>query len=134
MNTFDSIGFNFDMLCHTYMLRNYKSAFMVLFIGCSFKFILTVGVEESIVKAPLVSLQSKNTNDANIEVRFKQLIPWSVFRGHSRLFNSYFKDKFKWTSDTYISFTIVSNSDYLWKSDILVGSFALWQCGSLVNG
>jgi hypothetical protein len=26
MNTFDSVGFNFDMLCHTYMLRNYKSA------------------------------------------------------------------------------------------------------------
>jgi hypothetical protein len=27
MNTFDSIGFNFDMLlCHTCMLRNYKSA------------------------------------------------------------------------------------------------------------
>jgi phage-related holin len=30
MNTFDSIGFNFDMLCHTYMLRNYKSALMIL--------------------------------------------------------------------------------------------------------
>jgi hypothetical protein len=27
MNMFDSIGFNFDMLCHTYMLRNYKSYF-----------------------------------------------------------------------------------------------------------
>jgi hypothetical protein len=26
MNTFDSIGFNFDMSCHTYTLRNYKSA------------------------------------------------------------------------------------------------------------
>jgi hypothetical protein len=26
MNTFYSIGFNFDMLCHTCMLRNYKSA------------------------------------------------------------------------------------------------------------
>jgi hypothetical protein len=26
MNTFDSIGFNFDMLCYTYKLRNYKSA------------------------------------------------------------------------------------------------------------
>jgi hypothetical protein len=33
-------------------------------IGCSLKFILKVGVEESIVNAPLVSLQSKNTNSA----------------------------------------------------------------------
>jgi hypothetical protein len=32
------------------------------------------GVEESIVNAPLVSLQSKNTNNAKSEVRFKQLI------------------------------------------------------------
>jgi hypothetical protein len=39
-------------------------------IGCSFKFILKVGVEESIVNAPLVSLQSKNTNNAESEVRF----------------------------------------------------------------
>jgi hypothetical protein len=34
-------------------------------------FILKVGVEESIVNAPL---QSKNTNNAKSEVRFKQLI------------------------------------------------------------
>jgi hypothetical protein len=38
-------------------------------VGCSFKFILKVGVEESIV-----SLQSKNTNNAKSEVRFKHLI------------------------------------------------------------
>jgi hypothetical protein len=37
-------------------------------------FILKVSVEESIVNAPLVSLQSKNTNNAKSEVRFKQLI------------------------------------------------------------
>jgi hypothetical protein len=43
-------------------------------IGCSFKFVLKVGVEESVVNAPLVSLQSKNTNNAKDEVRFKQLI------------------------------------------------------------
>jgi hypothetical protein len=43
-------------------------------IGCSFKFLLEVGVEESFVNAPLVSLQSKNTNNAKSEVRFKQLI------------------------------------------------------------
>jgi hypothetical protein len=30
---FDSIGFNFDMLCHTYTLRNYKSAFIVNFFN-----------------------------------------------------------------------------------------------------
>jgi hypothetical protein len=39
-----------------------------------FKFLLKDGVEESIVNAPLVSLQSKNTNNATSEVRFKQLI------------------------------------------------------------
>jgi hypothetical protein len=43
-------------------------------IGCSFKFILKVGAEKSIVNAPLVSLQSKNTHNAKSEVRFKQLI------------------------------------------------------------
>jgi hypothetical protein len=43
-------------------------------IGCSFKFLLKLSVDESIVNAPLVSVQSKNTNDAKSEVRFKQLI------------------------------------------------------------
>jgi hypothetical protein len=38
------------------------------------KFLLKVGTEESIVKAPLVNLQSKKTNNAKSEVRFKQLI------------------------------------------------------------
>jgi hypothetical protein len=65
-------------------------------IGCSFKFILKVGVEESIVNAPLVNLQSKKINNAKSEVRFKQLIricnPWCV---HNRLFNANFEDKFK---------------------------------------
>jgi hypothetical protein len=31
---------------------------------CSFKFIFKVGIEESIVNAPLINLQSKNTNIA----------------------------------------------------------------------
>jgi hypothetical protein len=50
--------------------------FLIYFksIGCSFKFILKCGLEESIVNALLVSLQSKNTNKAKTEVRFKQLI------------------------------------------------------------
>jgi hypothetical protein len=43
-------------------------------IGCSFKYIFKVGVEESIVNPPLVSLQNKNTNNAENEVRFKQWI------------------------------------------------------------
>jgi hypothetical protein len=51
-----------------------------------------VVVEESSVNAPLVSLHTKNTNDAQSEARFKQLIhdPWCV---HNRLFNAYFEDK-----------------------------------------
>jgi hypothetical protein len=36
--------------------------------------ILKVGVEESIVNAPLVSLHIKNPNNAKSEVTFKQLI------------------------------------------------------------
>jgi hypothetical protein len=39
-------------------------------IGCLFKFILKIGVEESIVNALRVSLQSKNTNNAKSEVIF----------------------------------------------------------------
>jgi hypothetical protein len=42
-----------------------------VYIGCLFKLILKVGVEEPIVNAPLVSLRSKNTNKAKSEVRFK---------------------------------------------------------------
>jgi hypothetical protein len=66
------------------------------FIGCSFKFLLEVGVDESIVNALLVCLQSKNTNNVKSEVRFKQLIrdlnPWCV---HNRFFNTNLEDKFK---------------------------------------
>jgi hypothetical protein len=65
-----------------------------IFIGCSFKFILKVGIEESIVNALLVPLHSKNTNNAKSEVRFKQLIrdlnPWCVHSKHNRLFNANF--------------------------------------------
>jgi hypothetical protein len=42
------------------------------YIGYLFKYLLKVGVEGSIVNAPLVSLQSKNTNNAKwLEVRLK---------------------------------------------------------------
>jgi hypothetical protein len=37
-------------------------------------FILKVGVEQSIVNAPFVSLQNKDTNNTKSEVRFEQLI------------------------------------------------------------
>jgi hypothetical protein len=43
-------------------------------IGSSFKFLLKVGVKESIVNAPLVSSQSKNINNTKSEVKLKQLI------------------------------------------------------------
>jgi hypothetical protein len=58
---------------------------MHLSIGCSFKFLLKVGVEESIVNAPLISLYSKSTDNTESEVRFKQLIrdPQSVVRSQS---------------------------------------------------
>jgi hypothetical protein len=52
---------------------------MIMNIGYSFKFLLKVGVEESIVNAPLVSLQSKNTNNTKSEVRFKQLVIRGAF-------------------------------------------------------
>jgi hypothetical protein len=56
-------------------LKNLKKYFIGFYIEGSFKFILNrVGVEESIVNAPLISLQSKNTNNAKSEVRLKQLI------------------------------------------------------------
>jgi hypothetical protein len=57
------------------------------YIGCSFKCLLKVGVKESIVNAPFVSLQSKNTNNAKSGVRFKQLIRdlQSVVRSQSTL-------------------------------------------------
>jgi hypothetical protein len=69
-----------------------------MYIDCSFKFLLKVGVEGSIVNARLVSqsLHTKPTNTAKSEVRFKQLIrdlnPWCV---HNRLVNAHFEDKFK---------------------------------------
>jgi hypothetical protein len=62
----------------------------------SFIFLLEIDVEESIVNAPLVSLQSKSTNNAKSEVRFKQLIrdlPCNLWSVHNRLFNANFEGK-----------------------------------------
>jgi hypothetical protein len=56
---------------------------LLYYIGCSFKFIPKIGVEESIVNAPLVSLHTKNTNNAKSEVTF------------TINFNAYFEEKFK---------------------------------------
>jgi hypothetical protein len=56
-------------------------------VGISVK----VGVEESIVNAPLVSLHSKNTNNAKSEVRFKRFCQsWNSWCVHNRLFNANF--------------------------------------------
>jgi hypothetical protein len=43
-------------------------------INYSLRVVLKVGIEESIVNAPLGRLQSKNTNNAKSEVRFNQLL------------------------------------------------------------
>jgi hypothetical protein len=60
-----------------YWVLSFKAqkAFMI-YIECSFKCILKVGVE--VLNAPLVNLQRKTQNNAKSEVRFKQLIcnPW----------------------------------------------------------
>jgi hypothetical protein len=57
-------------------------------IGCSFKCIVQVGVEELIVNAPFVSL-----HNAKSEVRLNS---WSVVCSHSTL---NVEEKFKWTPD-----------------------------------
>jgi hypothetical protein len=62
----------------------------------SIKQISTVGVEESIVNTPLVSLQSKNANNAKSEVRFNsRSVICNLWCVHNRIFDAYFEDKFK---------------------------------------
>jgi hypothetical protein len=51
-----------------------RVSLVINYIECSIKFILKAGIKELIVNAPLVSRQSKNTNNAKSEVRFEQLI------------------------------------------------------------
>jgi hypothetical protein len=67
---------------------------MTICIGCC---ILKVGVEESIVNAPLVRLQSQNTNYAKSEVRFKQrirhLLICNLWCVHNRLFKVNLEDE-----------------------------------------
>jgi hypothetical protein len=43
--------------------------------GFSFKFILKVVIEESIVNAPIVRLQSKNTNNAKVRLALYSSMP-----------------------------------------------------------
>jgi hypothetical protein len=66
-------------------------------IGCSFKFILKVGVEESIVIAPRIT--DHRSAVLNLTALFcvvyvftLQTDEWCV---HNRLFNANFEDKFK---------------------------------------
>jgi hypothetical protein len=75
-----STNFHFVMfpLLYVLLLHLYPTAFIkksLKFVKrcviCSFKFILA---EESIVNAPLASLQIQNTKNAKSEVIFKQLI------------------------------------------------------------
>jgi hypothetical protein len=66
-------------------LENFPKKQIVIDISGVHSCILKVGVEESIVNAPLVSLQSKNTNNAKCEVRVKQLIHGAIKIDSSRL-------------------------------------------------
>jgi hypothetical protein len=54
--------------------ESHGTSITVMLYRVFIKFILKVGFEVSIVNAPLVSLQSKNTNNEKSEVRIKQLI------------------------------------------------------------
>jgi hypothetical protein len=69
------------------------------YIECSFTLLLKVGVEESIVNAPLVNLQIKNQTTQKVRLG---LNIWPVMCNlwcvRNRLFN--FDEKFKWTLDT----------------------------------
>jgi hypothetical protein len=76
-------------------LRRIRFCTLLYSSGCSFKFLLKVGVEESIANAPHVSLQNKNTNNAKSETICNA---WCV---HNRLFNDNFEEKFKGTPDIY---------------------------------
>jgi hypothetical protein len=79
-----------------YTLRRIRLCTLLYSSGCSFKFLLKVGVEKSIANAPHVSLQNKNTNNAKSEM-IRNV--WCV---HNRLFNDNFEEKFKETPDTYL--------------------------------
>jgi hypothetical protein len=63
-------------------------------IGCSFKFILKVGVGRSIVNAPLVCrIKTQTTQKVRLYLNSWSVIcnPWCV---HNRLINSNFEEKF----------------------------------------
>jgi hypothetical protein len=66
------LKYNLHIFTLSVRLTFYLQDFELDDYDCSFNFLLEVGVEESIVNAPLVSLQSKNTNNAKSKVRFKQ--------------------------------------------------------------
>jgi hypothetical protein len=55
----------------------YEKVFTFLNIGCSFKFRVKVGVEESSVNVPHVNVQNKNKKKTKSEFIFKQPITLS---------------------------------------------------------
>jgi hypothetical protein len=61
---------------------------------CSFKFLLKVGVEESIVNASRITDQlfKSNLTFSVARVFTQQTDEWSI---HNRLFNANFEEKFK---------------------------------------
>jgi hypothetical protein len=66
----------------------------ICYIGCSFKFLLKVGVEESIVNAPQTTDQLLKSNHTFcVDCVFTlQTVEWCV---HNRPINANFEDKFK---------------------------------------
>jgi hypothetical protein len=60
---------------------------------------------DSIVNAPLVRLQSKNTKTQTVRLGLTS-DSWCV---HNRLFNANFEDKFKWTLDIFIFYIFWTN-------------------------
>jgi hypothetical protein len=61
-------------------------------IGCSFKFILKVGVEELIVNAPVASRRAKTQTTQKVRLDLNNNNSWCV---HNRPFTAYFEDTFK---------------------------------------
>jgi hypothetical protein len=71
--------------------------YLISTIGCSFKFLLKVGVEKSIVDAPRITVTDHQLFKSNLTfcvlyVFTQQTDEWCV---HNRLFNANFEEKFK---------------------------------------
>jgi hypothetical protein len=79
---------------------------MYVYIGCSFKFILKVGVDESIVNAPRIQITDQLFKS---NLTFCGVCGFSVQTltdescVHNRPFNANFEEKFKRTVDIHIA-------------------------------